>query len=79
MLQNAVAKVEDVTVATEGINGAQSYFANSLARAEQDRRIDIALQRDFWTQRPSNLSQIHAPIDAKHIRAGAGHGGEQML
>src|SRR2546430_1741354 len=79
MLQNAVAKVEDVTVATEGINGAQSYLANFLVRAKQDRRIDVALQRDFWTQRLSNLSQVHAPIDAEHIRTGARHGGEQML
>src|SRR2546421_12106660 len=79
MLQNAVAKVEDVTVATEGINGAQSYLANFLVRAKQDRRIDVALQRDFWTQRLSNLSQVHAPIDAEHIRTGARHGGEKMV
>src|ERR1700674_550731 len=79
MLQNAVAKVEDVTVAAEGINGAPSCFANFLVRAKQDRRIDTALQRDFWTQRLSNLSQVHAPIDAEHIRAGVRHGWEQML
>ena len=54
MLQNAVAKVEDVTVATKGIDGAQSYVANFLLRAKQDGRIDIPLQRDFWTQRLPN-------------------------
>src|SRR5216683_3008512 len=79
ILQNAVAKVEDVAMTGQGVNSGQRQVANSFGRGKQNRRVDIALESDFRTKRFSNVSQVHAPIDAKHIRARASHGGEQML
>src|SRR5712692_9886751 len=79
ILQDAVAEVEDVAVASQRIDGGQGHVANSFGRGKQNRRVDIALESDFRAKRLSNVSQVHAPIDAKHIRARASHGGEQML
>src|SRR6267378_4331644 len=79
ILQDAVAEVEDVAVASQRIDGGQRHVANSFGRGKQNRRVDIALESDFRAKRLANVSQVHAPIDAKHIRARASHGGEQML
>src|SRR5258708_1189191 len=79
ILQNAVAKVQDVAVASQGVDGGQGYIANFFGRRKQNGRVDIALESDSWTKRLANLSEVHTPIDAEHIRARACDGGEQML
>src|SRR6266404_4505234 len=79
VLQNAVAEVEDMPVATEGINRGQGHIANFLGRGKQNSWIDVALQGDFWADGLSNLGQVDAPIDTQNICSGARGGGEQML
>src|SRR5216684_2555256 len=79
ILQDAVAEVEDVAVASQRIDGGQGHVANSFGRGKQNRRVDIALESDFRAKHLANVSQVHAPIDAEHIRARACDGGEQML
>ena len=46
--------------------------------AEEDARVDVALQRDAWSNLLAHRRQVHAPIDAQHSRARFGRRREQM-
>src|SRR5260370_27666342 len=79
VLQNAMAKVEDMAVAGQRADSGQGHIANFVGRGKQDGRVDIALQGDSWAECLANLSQVNSPINAEHIGSTAPRGGEHMI
>jgi hypothetical protein len=70
VLQNAVAEIEDVAVSAEFGSKIESAPADFFLRAEENRRVQIALQRNMWTGEGAELTEGNTPVDTEYVRAG---------
>src|ERR1700680_1917781 len=64
VLENAMAKIQDVADSSKRRHGFLGYAANFFRRSEKHRGIDIPLQGDAWAEFLAKCVHIHAPVDA---------------
>src|SRR5215469_13792927 len=71
--EHTVPEVEDVarasTGAAEDVSGRP---LDALPRAEQHRRVEVALDAPVSDLRPTGVER-HAPVEPDHVAAGCGH------
>lgn len=79
VLQNSMAKIEDVADTIEFGGELERSLADFICRAKQDCGIEITLNGDAGASKASKFSEGHAPIDAEDIGAGFNDRGEEVV
>jgi hypothetical protein len=64
VLQDSVAKVQDVAYSAKRCHGFLGYAANLIRRAEKNGGVDVSLYRDAWAELFAEGAHVHAPVNA---------------
>ena len=77
--KDTMAEVEDVAGLAEGGDEFGGGLADLRWRAEEDGRIEVALQGNARAELAAESGEIDTPVDAEDVGARAGDGGEKVV